>query len=80
MNPLMEEYLIEEHRQDVKREVRHIRLQEQALRSALFRPNWFTHAMQQLGQWLIARGEGLVKRYETPVKKPRQQPGRSYAQ
>jgi len=69
MNPLMEEYLIEEHRRDIKRELSHIRLQEQALKSRVFRPNWFTRAMQRLGQWLIAQGEGLVRRYETPAKK-----------
>ena len=69
MNPLMEEYLLEEHRRDIKREVSHIRLQELALKSRVFRPNWFTHAMQNLGQWLIAQGERLVKRYEVPANK-----------
>lgn len=64
MNPLMEEYLIEEHRKDIKREVSRIRLQEQALKGGAFRPSWFTRAMQGLGQWLIARGERLVKRFE----------------
>ena len=79
MNPLMEEYLIEEHRSDIKRELSHIRMQEQALKNRVFRPNWFTRAMQRLGQWLIVQGEGLVKRYETPAKKSCQPSGRSYA-
>jgi len=79
MNPLMEEYLIEEHRSDIKRELSHIRLQERALKSRVFRPNWFTRAMQTLGQWLIAQGEGLVRRYETPAKKTCQQSERRYA-
>ena len=69
MNSLMEEYLLEEHRRDIKREVSHIRLQELALKSRVFRPNWFTRAMQGLGQWLIAQGERLVKRYEVPTNK-----------
>jgi hypothetical protein len=69
MNPLMEEYLIEEHRRDIKREVSHIRLQEQALKSRVFRPNWFTRGMQRLGQWLIVQGERLVKHYEVPANK-----------
>ena len=79
MNLLREEYLIEEHRREIKRAVNHIRLQEQALKNRVFRPNWFTRAMQRLGQWLIAQGERLVKRYEAPAKKPCPQSGRSYA-
>ena len=77
MNPLMEEFLLEEHRRDIKREVSHIRLQELALKRKVFRPNWFTRAMQNLGQWLIVRGERLVERYEIPANKC--QSKRSYA-
>jgi len=66
MNPFMEENLAEEHRRDITREMTNIRLQEQALKSKVFHPNWFTQTMQRLGQWLIARGEKLVKRYEAP--------------
>ncbi len=69
MNLLMEEYLLEEHRRDIRREVSFIHLQEQALKSRVFRQNWFTRAMQRLGQWLIAHGERLVKRYEVPAGK-----------
>ncbi|HET7142693.1 MAG TPA: hypothetical protein VFI68_01630 [Anaerolineales bacterium] len=67
MNPLMDEYLVEEHRRDIKRELTHIRLQEQALKSRVFHPNWFTHTMQRFGRWLIMRGQRLVKRYEVPA-------------
>jgi hypothetical protein len=80
MNHLMEEHLIEEHSKDIRREIDHIHLEGRALRGRVFRANWFTRAMQRLGQWLIAQGEGLVKRYETPAKKTGQQSGRSYAQ
>lgn len=66
MNPLMDEYLVEEHRRNIKRELTHIRLQEQALKSRVFHPNWFTHTMRRFGQWLIMRGQRLVKRYEVP--------------
>ena len=79
MNYLMEEQLLKEHRKDIQRAMGHIHLEGRALRGRVFRPNWFTRAMQILGQWLIAQGEGLVKRYETPAKKGCQQPGRSYA-
>ena len=79
MNYLMEEQLLEEHRKDIRREMNHIHLERRTLRGKVFRPNWFTRSMQRFGQWLIAQGEGLVKRYETPAKKPCQQSGRSYA-
>jgi hypothetical protein len=79
MNYLIEEYLIEEYRKDIRREISHIHLEKQVLRGRVFRPNWFTRAMQRLGQWLIAQGEELVKRYETPAKKPCQHSKRSYA-
>ena len=67
MNPLMEEYLVEEHRKDIAREITDIRLQKHASKSRVFHPNWFTHTMQRLGQWLIMRGERLVERYEVPA-------------
>ena len=79
MNYLMEEHLLKEHRMNIQREIDQIRLEGYALRGRVFRANWFTRAMQKLGQWLISQGEGLVKRYETPAKKACQQPGRSYA-
>jgi hypothetical protein len=79
MKYLMEEHLIKEHRKDIQREIDHICLEGYALRGRVFRPNWFTRAMQRLGQWLILQGEGLVKRYETPSKKAGQHSGQSYA-
>ena len=78
MYPLMEEILVEEHRQEVRREVGQIHLEEQALRGRVYRPNWFTGTMQRLGQWLIARGEELVKRYQSPAR-PCQSSGQRYA-
>lgn len=63
----MEEYLVEEHRRDITRELTNIRLQERALKIRVFRPNWFTQIMRRLGQWLIVRGERLVDRYEVPA-------------
>jgi hypothetical protein len=66
MNPLMEEYSLEEHRNDLTRELSDIRLQEQAVNGKEHRPSLFTHTMQRLGQWLIVRGEKMVKRYEAP--------------
>jgi hypothetical protein len=66
MNPLMEEYTLEEHRKDIDRELGDIHLQEQALKNKAHRPSLFSNSMQRLGQWMIVRGEKMVKRYEIP--------------
>ena len=66
MNQFMEENLAEEHRRNITRELADIHLQEEALKSRAYHPGMFTHTMQRLGQWLIARGEKMVKRYEAP--------------
>jgi hypothetical protein len=67
MKPFMEENLAEEHRNDITRELTDIRLQEEALKIKVYQPGLFTHTMRRLGQWLIARGEKMVKRYEVPA-------------
>jgi len=78
MNLFIEELIAEEHRRDIQREVKDIRLAGRTLHSRVYRPNWFTHAMQSLGRLLISQGERMVKRYETP-KKTCQPSGHSYA-
>jgi len=70
MNPLLEEYLAEERRRDITKELIDIHLQEHALRSTVYRPNLFSRSMQGLGQWLIVRGEKMVTRYEVPANRP----------
>ena len=66
MNTFMEESLAEEHRKDIAREFTDIRLQEEALKGKGYHPSLFTHTMRRFGQWLIVRGEKMVKRYEAP--------------
>jgi hypothetical protein len=66
MNPFMEEYSLEEHRKDITRELDDIRLQDLALENQAHRPRLFSNTMQRLGQWLIVRGEKMVKHYEVP--------------
>ncbi len=78
MNPLLEEYLVEEHQRDIERKLNDIQLQGQAVKVRAYRPTLSTRVMRGFGQWLIERGEGLVKRYETPSKK-RQPSNRRYA-
>ena len=78
MNPLMEELIAEEHRKDIQRDMQAIRLERKAAQLRVYRPNWFTRVMQNVGRLLIVQGERLVKRYETP--KARCQPaGQRYA-
>lgn len=67
MNSFMEQKLAEEHRKDIIREFADIRLQELALKSKASHPNWFTYTMRRFGQWLMARGERMVKHYEFPA-------------
>lgn len=66
MNPILEEILAEERRRNIIREVEGIRLEKQAREARVYHPNWFTHTMQGFGEWLIARGEDLVKHYQVP--------------
>lgn len=66
MNPFIEEYLVEERHRNIRREMSNIRMEEEATRARVFRPNIFTRAMQNLGQWLIGEGERLVNRYDAP--------------
>lgn len=69
MNNGMNEYLLEEHRKDIQRDMQQIHLERKALRGRVFHPNAFTRSMEALGKWLITRGELLVKRYESPKKR-----------
>jgi hypothetical protein len=78
MDPRMQTILAEEHRKDIVRQMHGIRLEEQALQGAAFHPNWFTRALNGFGRWLIARGEDLVRRNETPGEAC-QPTGREYA-
>jgi hypothetical protein len=78
MNAGMEEYLLEEHRKDIQREVQQIYLEQKAMRGRVFQPNVFTRSMENLGKWLISRGETLVKRYEAPKKRGQHASQKSY--
>lgn len=69
MNPLLEEYLVEEHQRDIERELSDRQLQ--AVNVRVYRPNLSTRILRGFGQWMIERGEGLVKRYEAPAQKRR---------
>ena len=78
MNPLLEEYLVEEHQRDIERELSGRQLQGQAVNVRVYRPNLSTRILRGFGQWMIERGEGLVKRYEAPTQN-RRNSNRRYA-
>ena len=76
MNQLLEEYLVEEHQRDIERELSDRQLQ--AVNVRVYRPNLSTRILRGFGQWMIERGEGLVKRYEAPTQN-RRNSNRRYA-
>jgi hypothetical protein len=79
MNTGMNDYLLEEHLKDIRRDMQQIHLEQEALRGRVFRPNTFTRSMEAFGKWLITRGELLVKRYESPKKRCQHAGQNSYA-
>ncbi|MCZ2122087.1 MAG: hypothetical protein LC108_07480 [Anaerolineales bacterium] len=79
MNARLEEQLLKEHRRDIQNELKDIRLEKAALRAKTFQPNLFTRMMEKLGEWLILRGEKLVKQYESPARQCKPARRKSYA-
>lgn len=62
MDPLLEEYLVMDHQREIERES--CSRQKQAENIRVNRSNLSTRVMRGFGQWMIEKGEGLVKRYE----------------
>ncbi len=67
MNNWHNEYLAEYHRRDIVTEMEQARLEEKAMRGRPYRPGLFQRSMQGLGAWLVATGEELQCRYQTPT-------------
>jgi hypothetical protein len=64
------EIYVEERYEDALRKVEQHRLEKEAL-SASPKPNtWFERRMLLIGNWLIAKGESMRKRYEAPACPP----------
>ena len=62
MDPILEEYLVIDHQREIKRES--CRRQKQVENIHVRRTSLSTRVMRGFGQWMIEKGEGLVKRYE----------------
>ena len=69
MNPLLEEYLVEEHQREIERGSSGRQVQGQTAK--IYRPKFSTRVMRGFGQWMIEQGEELVKRCEVPAQNKR---------
>ena len=66
MNNWHNEFMAEYHRQDILKEIEHIRLETLAIKSRVYRPGLFERTMFSLANWMIVKGKQLRKRYEVP--------------
>jgi hypothetical protein len=66
MNNWQYEYMAEYHRQDILKEVEHIRLERLAIEASRSRscPTLFERSLFTFANWMISRGRQLRKRYE----------------
>jgi hypothetical protein len=66
MNSWTQESMAEYHRQDILKEAEHIRLENFAIESRVYRPGVFERTMFKFANWMISTGKQLRKRYEVP--------------
>ena len=66
MNYWHNEVMAEQRREEITKEMEQIRLEEQALAALPHRNAWYDRRMFNLGNWMIARGRKLRRRYEPP--------------
>jgi hypothetical protein len=66
MNNWHNEFMAEYHRQDILKQVEHIRLEELAVKSRVYRPGFFARTIYNFANWMISTGKQLRKRYEVP--------------
>ncbi|HMX18756.1 MAG TPA: hypothetical protein PLD33_10325 [Anaerolineales bacterium] len=71
MNPLLEEYLVEEHQREIEREMNSAQLLGQTVKAGVYHPTLSTRLLRGFGQWMIEKGEDLVKRHEIPAQNRR---------
>jgi len=62
-----DEFMAEDHRQEILNEVEHIRLEKLVASSHLYRPGIFARTMFNFANWMISTGKQLRKRYEIPT-------------
>ncbi len=67
MNHWLDELMAYERQKAIQVEIKQIRMAEVYM---AYRTGMFTRIMQGLGRWLIAKGEELLRRYESPKPRP----------
>jgi hypothetical protein len=71
--------MAEYHRQQILEEVEHIRLEQLALKSRVYRPGFFERSMYSFANWMISTGKQLRSRYEIPAVDCSKSAARSFA-
>ena len=79
MNHRHAEYLAEFHRRDLIEEAEQIQMEKLAMQHKPYRPGRFQRMMQRLGTWLVAIGQELLCRYESPAADCTRSSARGYA-
>lgn len=67
MNNWQMEYDAEYRRKQILEEIEHIRLEDMAMQSRIYRPRFFARTMFNFANWMISTGKNLRKRYEIPA-------------
>ena len=62
-----DEFMAEDHRQEILTEVEHIRLEKLVVSTRVYRPGLFARTMFNFANWMISVGKQLRKRYEIPT-------------
>jgi hypothetical protein len=79
MNNWHDDFMAEYHRQDILKEAEHIRLEQIALKSRVYRPRLFARTMFNFANWMISTGKQLRKRYDIPAVDCSKTPTGSFA-
>lgn len=79
MNNWNNEYMAEYHRQDLVQEAEQVRREKLGISSRIYHAGLFARTMFNFGNWMIARGRQIRKRYEIPSAACNNAPSGSYA-
>lgn len=67
MNHWHIEVMAELERENIQKEMKQIRLAEEAAGEGVHCRNWFEGGMMQFGNWMITTGRYIHHRYEVPA-------------
>jgi hypothetical protein len=78
MNNWHNEFMAEYQRQRILEQTKQIQIEELVISSRAYRPGLFSRSMFNFGNWMIATGSRLRKRYEVPVPSCNHPPTESF--